>query len=71
MRIYSHELSNTAKQNGESKMSKFTTEQIKAAVKELYARNDAEVNAAYRMAFDELESRLGGDAIDAWLDTWM
>jgi hypothetical protein len=48
-------------------MEKFTTAQIKDALVQLYKRNDADANRAYRMAFAELERRLG-DEFDAWLD---
>ena len=50
-------------------MSKFTTEQLKAALIGLRAKNDADSNAAYQMTFTELESRMG-DEFDAWMDSW-
>lgn len=50
-------------------MSKFTTQQLQAALIALRGKNDAESNAAYQMTFDELANRMG-DAFDAWCDTW-
>ena len=46
-------------------MNKFTTEQLKAALVELYKLDEL---AAYQLAFDELNSRMGDDAFDLWLD---
>jgi hypothetical protein len=48
-------------------MNKFTTQQLKDAFIELAARKDAD--AAYRLAFDELERRLGDDEFDSFLDS--
>lgn len=49
-------------------MNKFTTEQLKAALLELYKRNDQDSNAAYALAFEELNRRMGDQAFDAFLD---
>lgn len=46
-------------------MNKFTNEQLKAALVELYTTNEL---AAYQLAFDELNYRIGDDAFDSWLD---
>ena len=46
-------------------MNKFTNEQLKAALVELYKINEL---AAYQLAFDELNARMGDDAFDSWLD---
>ena len=46
-------------------MNKFTTEQLKAALIDLYKTNET---GAYQLAFDELNRRMGDDAFDAWLD---
>ena len=45
-------------------MNKFTTKQLKAALVELHKTNE---NAAYQLAFDELNCRMGDDAFDSWL----
>lgn len=50
-------------------MSKFTTEQLQAALILLRKKSDADSFAAYRMTFDELARRMGDD-FDAWCDTW-
>lgn len=49
-------------------MNKFTTEQLKEALIGLYARKDEDSNAAYALAFDELNRRMGDQAFDAFLD---
>lgn len=48
-------------------MEKFTTEQLKAALIELYKTKH---NDAYEMTFEEVNRRMGDDAFDAWCDTW-
>lgn len=48
-------------------MNKYSTSQLKAALIELHKRNDEDSNRAYRLTFDELNARMGGDAFDAWL----
>mgnify|MGYP000754818904 FL=1 len=49
-------------------MEKFTTQQIKNALIELYSMKTEEAIKAYQMAFEELNERLGDDAFDAFLD---
>lgn len=49
-------------------MNKFTTEQLKEALIGLYGRKDEDSNAAYALAFDELNRRMGDQAFDAFLD---
>lgn len=49
-------------------MNKFTTQQLQDALIGLHARNDADSNAAYALAFEELHRRMGDDAFDQWLD---
>ena len=51
------------------KMEKFTTEQLKQALIGLRAKNDADSEAAFEMAFDEVAERMGDDAFDAWCDS--
>lgn len=50
-------------------MGKFTTKQLQDALIGLYGKKDADSNAAYQMTFDELHSRMGDDAFDAWCDS--
>ena len=49
-------------------MTNFTVKQIKDAMIELYQRNDELSNRAYRLAFDILEEKIGGDELDKFLD---
>lgn len=49
-------------------MNKFTTAQLKAALVELHKMTTDDSAKAYRMAFDELNSRMGDDEFDAWCD---
>ena len=50
----------------ESKMSKFTTKQLQAALIGLRAKSDKDSAAAFEMTFDEVCARMGDDAFDAW-----
>lgn len=50
-------------------MSKFTTEQLQAALVGLYGKQDADSRDAFAMTFDEVHSRMGDDAFDAWCDS--
>jgi hypothetical protein len=59
---------NSLKRTKELQMNKFTTEQLKEALIGLYARKDADSNAAYALAFEELNRRMGDQAFDAFLD---
>jgi|GEM_PF-3223908 len=47
------------------KMNKYTTAQLKAALVELHKMDEL---AAYQLAFNELNRRMGDDAFDAWCD---
>ena len=49
-------------------MEKFTTSQLKAAFLELAKKRDEDSNRAYRLCFDVLNSRMGDDKFDAFLD---
>lgn len=49
-------------------MEKFTTQQVKNALIELQKMKSEDAFRAYRMAFEELNERLGDDAFDAFLD---
>ena len=49
-------------------MSKFTTEQLKAALVELRNKSDADSTAAFQMAFDEVAERIGDECFDAWCE---
>lgn len=49
-------------------MEKFTTSQLQAALLGLYKRNDRDAFNAYQMTFDELSSRMGDEALDAWCE---
>lgn len=50
-------------------MGKFTTKQLQSALIGLYNNKDADSAAAYQMTFEELHSRMGDDAFDAWCDS--
>ena len=50
-------------------MSKYTTEQLKAALIELHKMNSEDAGRAFRIAFDELNARMGDDAFDSFLDS--
>ena len=47
-------------------MSKYTTEQLKAALIGLRAMNTPDADAAFEMTFDEVHRRMGDEAFDAW-----
>ena len=49
-------------------MDKFTTAQLKAALIELHAKTDDDGRAAFEMTFDEVASRMGDEAFDAWCE---
>lgn len=51
-------------------MNNFTAKQLKDAMIELYNRKDAASEAAYRLAFDLLEGKIGGDKLDQFLDAY-
>ena len=51
-------------------MSNFTVKQLKDAMIELYPRNDELSGKAYRVAFDLLESKIGEDKMDQFLDAY-
>lgn len=57
--------SSVKKTNGISKMSKFTTKELQAALIELRTTNN---NDAFEMTFDEVSKRMGNDAFDAWCE---
>ena len=46
-------------------MNKYTTQQLKTALRTLYTMNQPD---AYAMVFDELHSRMGDEAFDAFID---
>lgn len=50
-------------------MEKFTTEQLQKALVALYSRNDTDARNAFAMTFDEVHSRMGDDAFDAWCES--
>ena len=47
-----------------------TTKQLKDAMIELYSKKDDASNAAYMVAFDLLEAKLGDDKMDQFLDAY-
>ena len=47
-----------------------TTQQLKDAMIDLYNKKDNASNAAYRVAFDLLEAKLGDDKMDQFLDAY-
>ncbi len=49
-------------------MNKFTTAQLQQALISLRARTDADSVAAFEMTFDEVASRMGDEAFDAWCE---
>ena len=51
-------------------MNKFTAQQLKDAMIELYPRKDQDSNRAYRLAFDLLESKIGEEKMDQFLDAY-
>ena len=51
-------------------MINFTAQQLKDAMVDLYNKKDAASELAYRMAFDLLENKIGGDKLDQFLDAY-
>jgi hypothetical protein len=51
-------------------VDKFTVEQLKNAMIELYPRKDKESDMAYRLAFDVLENKIGEGALYKFLDAY-
>jgi hypothetical protein len=51
-------------------MTKYTAKQLKDVMLELYNRNDDLSNSAYRIAFDLLEAKIGGDKLDQFLNAY-
>lgn len=51
-----------------AQLSSYTEQQLKLAIIHLYECNSDDENRAYRLAFNELERRIGGEALDAFLD---
>ena len=49
-------------------MSKYTTEQLKAALIGLHGMKGDDASAAFEMAFDEVCSRMGEVAFDEWCE---
>ena len=47
-----------------------TVQKLKDAMIGLYKKNDEESNAAYRVAFDLLEAKIGEDKLDQFLDAY-
>ena len=66
--IYFKRRGNVAKPNRRNKMSKYTTEQLKAALIGLYGMKGDDANAAFEMTFDEVCSRMGEVAFDEWCE---
>jgi hypothetical protein len=51
-------------------MSNLTTKQLKDAMIELYSNKTNEALAAYQLAFDLLEAKIGEDKFDQFLDAY-
>jgi len=51
-------------------MINLTAQQLKDAMIELYSKKDQASDIAYRIAFDLLESKIGGDKLDQFLDAY-
>ena len=51
-------------------MINFTAQQLKDAMIELYSKKDSASEAAYRMAFDCLEQKIGEAKLDQFLDAY-
>jgi len=51
-------------------MNNFTIKQLKDAMISLYNKKDSDSEAAYRMAFDILESKMSDDKFDQFLDAY-
>lgn len=50
-------------------MKKYTTQQLKDAIIGMIKMKGEDVALAHRMACEELEKRIGGDAFDEWCDS--
>ncbi len=68
IRVLLSHRNNTTKEN--KIMNNFTSQQLKDAMIDLYNKKDASSEAAYRMAFDMLENKIGGDKLDQFLDAY-
>ena len=55
-------------QKRRNKISKYTTEQLKAAMIGLYGMKGDEASAAFEMTFDEVCGRIGDVAFDEWCE---
>lgn len=51
-------------------MTNWTVNQLKDAMIELYSKNDSASSAAYRIAFDLLEQKIGEEKLDQFLDAY-
>jgi len=51
-------------------MTNFSVKQLKNAMIELFPKKDAVSFAAYQVAFDLLEEKIGGDKLDQFLDAY-
>ena len=51
-------------------MINITAQQLKDAMIDLYSKKDAASGTAYRLAFDMLESKIGEDKLDQFLDAY-
>lgn len=62
----------SSKQNNEGKkeMDKFTAQQLKDAMIDLYPKKDQDSNRSYRLAFDLLEAKIGEEKLDQFLDAY-
>lgn len=57
-------------QNGVNDMNHITTDQLKEAMITLYSLKTEEALAAYQLAFEELEKRLGEEKFDSFCDAY-
>jgi len=51
-------------------MKNLTAKQLKDAMIELFPKKDPVSFAAYQVAFDLLEEKIGGDKLDQFLDAY-
>lgn len=51
-------------------MKNLTVKQLKDAMIELFPKKDSASFAAYQVAFDLLEEKIGGDKLDQFLDAY-
>ena len=51
-------------------MNNFSVKQLKEAMVDLYNKKDRTSAMAYRIAFDLLESKIGEDKMDQFLDSY-